>query len=71
MRLLVDAEHTELARVPTAYDVETEAAGTDLIDGRHLLGGEDGVHHGRMHCAEHRESARYAEDTAGPAQGLE
>jgi hypothetical protein len=48
----LEPEHSQFLRVPAAHHVERKAATGEMIDGRALFGGDDGVDGWHMCCAE-------------------
>src|SRR5579875_1255107 len=68
--LLTCPEHIELVLVPSADDVQAEAALAHMIGSDGLLGSEHRMNQRAMHGAEHRDIARDGEQTARPCDGL-
>jgi hypothetical protein len=63
---LFDAEHLELALVPTADNVEADAPLADVIGGNELLRGNNGMNKRRVYRSEDNQSLGLGKQARGP-----
>ena len=65
-----DAEHVHLRHEPAGDEIEREAAAADVIDGRGLLGGEQGMHGRNVRSGEHARIGGRLGEAGGPGEHL-